>query len=126
MPAPRGGSEGGRGTRNVAAREGATPLETAAKAWRENMSEVKAVQVEQVAREYLADRKGKVGPRTHHEEELRLNRICRALQTDMSGLSKSELELFFSEEMGDLRGKTSDKNARKQRIGETKYENSDE
>ena len=84
----------------------AIPLGTAAKAWRENMSEVKAVPVEQVAREYLADRKGKIGPRTHHEEELRLNRICRALQTDMSGLSKSALELFFSDELGDLRGKS--------------------
>ena len=37
-----------------------TPLEMAAKAWKENVSEIKAVPVEQVAREYLAERKGKI------------------------------------------------------------------
>ena len=84
----------------------ATPLETAAKAWKENISEVQSVPVEQVVREYLAEREGKIGQRTYHEEKLRLNRICRALHINLDDLSKSALELFFSDELGDLRGKS--------------------
>ena len=84
----------------------ATPLETAAKAWKENESEVQSIQIEQVVREYLADRKGKIGQRTHHEEELRLNRVCRVLQINLDALPKPVLELFFSEELKDVGGKT--------------------
>lgn len=83
-----------------------TPLETAARTWHENISEVQSVPVEQVATEYLAERKGKVGQRTRHEEKLRLNRICRALQLNLCDLSKPALEVFFAEELEDVGGKT--------------------
>ena len=83
-----------------------TTLETAAKAYKENVTEIKRVSVELAAREYLADRKAKIGKKTYQEEELRLNRICQSLKVDLCDLSKSVLELFFSEEMRHLKGKS--------------------
>lgn len=45
---------------------------------------------------------------TRHEEKLRLNRICRALQINLCDLSKPALEVFFAEELEDDRPSTND------------------
>ena len=81
-------------------------LETAARAWQENVSDIQSVPIKQVALEYLADKKGMLGTRTHREEEHRLKRVYNVLQMDMCDLSKKALELFFSDELGRLGGKT--------------------
>ncbi len=82
------------------------PLRTAAEAWRDNSDNVKRAAFGKVAQQFLANQKSRTSPRTHYDETLRVNRLCRAFQMDLCDLSKSALELFFSDELGGLKGKS--------------------
>ena len=83
-----------------------TDLAMAAKKWKDNTSEIKRAALSDVAREYLGERLGKIGKKTHYEEERRLSRVCEALSLDLCNLNKAALELFFSKELGGLSGKS--------------------
>ncbi|MDG1892600.1 MAG: hypothetical protein P8L18_14940, partial [Verrucomicrobiota bacterium] len=83
-----------------------TDLAIAAKNWKENTSEIKRAALSDVAKEYLAERRDKIGKKTHYEEERRLSRVCETLHLDLCDLSKSALELFFSEGLSGLSGKS--------------------
>ena len=83
-----------------------TRLEVAARAWKENTTEIKRASIRQVADEYLTERRGKIGHKTLYEEENRLKRVCNSTAMDLCDLTKATIELFFDGELKDLKGKS--------------------